>query len=90
MKIHITAMLVVMLCAGFCGFSRAEWVLLILTCSAVISLEMVNTAIELLTDKISPEYSKLAKAVKDIAAGAVLVAAFAAAAIGVILFWGRI
>jgi len=49
-------------------------------------LEVVNTAIERLTDKASPEFSPLAKAAKDAAAGAVLLASIAAVIVAVILF----
>jgi diacylglycerol kinase len=52
----------------------------------VISLEMINSAIENLVDLVSPEYNKLAGKAKDIAAGAVLVAAICAAIVGLIIF----
>jgi len=71
----------------FYEFTRSELILLILTCVMVMTLEIINTAIEVLTDKASPEYSTLAKVAKDTAAGAVLVASIAAIVIGVILFW---
>lgn len=48
---------------------------------------MMNTAIEVVIDKVSPGYSALAKVGKDVAAGAVFVTAVAAVIIGVILFW---
>jgi diacylglycerol kinase len=88
MRIHIVAALYVMYAAlRFYRLSGGELVLLILTCITVMALEMVNTAIEMLTDKASPEYSALAKAAKDTAAGAVLLMSFAAVIIGLILFW---
>ena len=52
----------------------------------VISLEVLNTAIEKLVDVVSPGYAKEAGLVKDIAAGAVLVAAIAAVIAGGIIF----
>ncbi|MCL1832221.1 MAG: diacylglycerol kinase family protein [Oscillospiraceae bacterium] len=88
MRIHIVAFAYVMFIAvSFYELSRAELLLLILTCTSVMTLEVVNTAIEVLTDKASPEKSALAKIAKDTAAGAVLLASVTAIAVGVILFW---
>ena len=88
MRIHVTATVYVFFFAlTFYELNRAELILLILTCSVVMSLEALNTALEVLTDKASPEYSSLAKAAKDAAAGAVLLSSIAAAIIGVLLFW---
>jgi diacylglycerol kinase len=88
MRIHIAATVLVTIAAKiFCDFSRTEWCVLILTCALVMSLEAINTAIERLTDEVSPEYSRFAKIAKDVAAGAVLIASIAAVIIGIILFW---
>ena len=87
MRIHIVAALYVLYFSQFYNFTRAEYILLILTCVIVLSLEMLNTAIEVVIDKVSPEYSALAKVGKDVAAGAVFVSALAAVIIGVFLFW---
>jgi diacylglycerol kinase len=56
----------------------------------VICLEAVNTAIEYLTDLVSPEYNPLAGKVKDIAAGAVLIAAIGAVVAGVMIFLPKV
>jgi diacylglycerol kinase len=88
MRIHITVFAYVLFFAlYFYELTGAELLILILTCALVMILEIINTAIEVLTDKASPERSALAKAAKDTAAGAVLIAAVAAVAVGVILFW---
>ncbi len=73
--------------AKFYSFRASEWAVLLLTCAVVLSLECVNTALERLCDKVCPEQDNLIKKCKDIAAGAVLVSAIFAAAIGVVLFW---
>ena len=52
----------------------------------VLALETLNTAIEKLVDFVSPGYRKEAGLVKDIAAGAVLIAAIAAVIVGIIVF----
>jgi diacylglycerol kinase len=62
-----------------------EWCWLIFVIGLVFITEMLNTAIEFLTDLVSPEYNPLAKKVKDVAAGAVLFAAIIAVIIGLII-----
>ncbi|MBR2161574.1 MAG: diacylglycerol kinase family protein, partial [Bacteroidaceae bacterium] len=68
------------------GITRMEWVAVILCFSMVISAELFNSAVERLTDLAHPDLHPLAGKVKDIAAGAVLVTAIAAAAVGLIIF----
>ena len=89
-RIHITALVYVMYFSAFYDFSRAEYALLILTCAVVMALELVNTAIEVVIDKVSPKFNVFAMMGKDIAAGAVLVGATASVVIGVILFWDTV
>ena len=52
----------------------------------ILSLELVNTAVEAVVDLVTEEKKPLAKIAKDTAAGAVLVSAIAAAIIGCIIF----
>lgn len=80
---------VIFFAARFYSFSAERWALLLLTCSAVLALELVNTALEKLADKVSPENDPLIRAAKDCAAGAVLIAAIFAVAVGVFLFWNN-
>lgn len=56
----------------------------------VISLELINTAIERVVDLVTSEYHPLAKEAKDIAAGAVFVAAILSIVIGGIIFIPKI
>ncbi len=67
-----------------------EWCFLITAISLVFITEMLNTAIEFLTDLASPDIHIQAKKVKDVAAGAVLMAAIIAVAIGMIIFLPKI
>ncbi|WP_336787010.1 diacylglycerol kinase family protein [Paenibacillus sp. MMO-177] len=85
MKIHTAAAVIVCLLGAFLPLSRLEWAVLLLTISVVFTLEMVNTAIEKTVDLASPGIHPLAKAAKDIAAGAVLVAACCAIIIGLLI-----
>lgn len=87
MRIHIITMLYVLFFSQFYELERSEILILIAVCVTVISLEMVNTAIEVVVDKVSPNYHTLAKIAKDVAAGAVLVAALSAVVVGLVLFW---
>ena len=83
---HLIAAIIV-LAAGFCfGISRTEWMVVMLCIGTVIAAELFNSAIERLVDMVSPEWQKIAGEVKDIAAGAVLLTAIAAAIVGMIVF----
>lgn len=77
----------VLIAAYILKISKAEF-LVILAISAVnFSLEMVNTAIERLADKVSPQHDEQIAVVKDVMAGAVLVSSIFAIVIGVIIFY---
>ena len=90
MQFHLIAALAAVALAWRLDFSMLEQAVLLLTIAGVISAEMVNTAIETVINKISPEFHPLAKAAKDVAAGAVLVQAIAALGVGVVLFGGKL
>lgn len=85
-RFHIAATVYVTAFSLFYEFTVGEYVLLALTFSSVISAELMNTAIEAAVDLCSPEQHRLAKIAKDAAAGAVLVTAFFAVIVGVLLF----
>lgn len=85
-KIHLFIMVCVIICGLFFSLSQLEWLICILLFGLVISLEIVNTAIEAVVDLCSPDNHPLAKVAKDAAAGAVLVSAIVAAIIGLIIF----
>lgn len=63
-----------------------EWATVVIVIGAVLSAEAVNSAIESLADLVSPEYNEAIKKTKDLAAGAVLIMAIAAAIVGFIIF----
>lgn len=87
-RVHICAVcLVSWFALKFYELSRSEWAVLLLTFSAVISAEAINTALERLCDKVSTEHSELIRRCKDCAAGAVLIAAFFAVLVGAVIFW---
>ena len=85
-RIHALATLVVIVLGIFLRVNMNEWCWLIAAIALVVVSEMLNTAIEFLTDLVSPNFHVQAEKIKDVAAGAVLVAAIAAASIGIIIF----
>jgi diacylglycerol kinase (ATP) len=73
--------------AGICfGVSAPEWAVLILSMMAVWSAEALNTAFESLADVAHPDFHPLVRRAKDVAAGAVLICAAGAVAIGLLVF----
>ena len=69
------------------GVSWEEFTALVVLSIMVISVEMINTAIESITDVLFKDYDPRAKAIKDIAAGSVLITAMGAAVIGYIILF---
>lgn len=90
MKFHSFAAIAVLFFAWYFKFSKLEVLVLVLTITLVLVAEIINTAIEVVVDLISPEYHLLAGLAKDIAAGAVLMTALAALAVAYILFYHKI
>ena len=74
----------------FFQISTIEWLFCISAIALVLSAEAFNTAIEFLTDLVSPDYHPLAGKTKDVAAGAVLLAAIGALVIGLIIFLPKV
>ncbi len=85
-KIHITIMILVIIAGIVLKINTQEWIICIILFGLVISLELVNSAIEATVDIAMPEINEKAKVAKDVAAGAVLVSAIASAIIGLIIF----
>jgi len=85
-RIHLAAAVVVSI-AGFCfHIGIYKWLAVVFAIGLVFMAEILNSAIEHITDIISPEYNHKAGQVKDLAAGAVLLASVTALVIGVIVF----
>ncbi len=85
-RIHLTVAMVVIASGIFFQISRTEWLSIAFCIGLVLSLEAINTAIEYLTDLVSPDFHPLAGKVKDMAAAAVLLAAMAAIVVGLLVF----
>ena len=89
-RIHLAAAFTVFAAGLFFQVSRTEWILLALSICLVLMAEALNTALEFLTDLVSPGYHELAGKAKDTAAGAVLICALGAAGVGIAIFAPRL
>jgi len=89
-RIHGIVAVIALILGGILGLSKIEWCLIILSIFAVLSAEAFNTALEYLTDLVSPEYHILAGKTKDVAAAGVLLTAIGAFIIGVVIYAPKI
>ena len=85
-RIQLIAALAVVVLGVLLRVSAPEWCALVLAMALVLTAEALNTSIELIVDLASPEFHVLAGRAKDVAAGAVLIAAFGSVAIGLLVF----
>lgn len=90
LAIHFLVMLLVIVCGFVFKISVTEWLICILLFGFVITLELMNTAIETAIDICMPEINPKAKLAKDTSAGAVLVVAIVAVVIGITIFGPKI
>jgi diacylglycerol kinase len=89
-KIHVLLAAVAVLLGVVFFISATEWAVIIFCIAFVISMEMINTAIEKLCDVVTKDIHPGIKKIKDISAGAVLVAAGSSFIIGSIIFLPKI
>ncbi len=85
-KIHLIAAVLSIALGFFLSINTTEWCLILICIGAVLSLEMINTAIEHLVDLVEPNYNPKAGAIKDLAAGAVLIFSIISAVIGTMIY----
>ena len=85
-KIQITLGLLSVILGFLFKIYWSEWCIILICVGAVLTLEMLNTAIELLVDLVSPGFNEKAGRIKDLAAGAVLITSIFSAIIGLIIF----
>ncbi|MBA4535868.1 diacylglycerol kinase family protein [Bacillus aquiflavi] len=86
MKIHLFVTVIVVILGMVLSLSPIEWLFILFAIGGVLSLEMINTAIERTIDLVTKDYHLLAKRAKDVAAGAVLIYAILAVIVGMIIF----
>ncbi|ASN05197.1 diacylglycerol kinase family protein [Virgibacillus necropolis] len=85
-RIHLIVTIIVITLGALVGLSHLEWMITTLVIGTVLVAETTNTAVEKLIDYLKPDIHPSAKVIKDIAAGAVLIAAITAFIIGCLLF----
>ena len=85
MRVHIAIATAVIVVGTWLKLSANQWALIALTSGLVLVSEMVNTVIEKLVDLVCPEYHPLAKIIKDVMAGAVVLAAVVAVIVGLLI-----
>ncbi len=86
MQIHLVVAALVLAAGFFFRIQKDEFVDLIVMIILVLSAEMINTALEEMTDLITSEHKQEAKIAKDVAAGMVLVVSIGAAIVGIYIF----
>lgn len=89
MRIHFLLALLVLLSGIYLNFTRAELMILCMAVALVLITEMINTAIEMVLNKVAGSYTQWVKTVKDISAGAVLVSAINAVIVAYFLFFNN-
>lgn len=89
-RYHMLATLGALVVGWATKFTVTEWCLVLMLIGMVYAAEIVNTAIEKLMDKLHPGQDPDVGRVKDLAAGAVLVASITAAVVGSIIVFGKL
>lgn len=89
-RVHIALSFLVLLLAWAFSLSTLECIILVFTIILGLTAEMINTALEAMTDLITKEWRKEAKIAKDVAAGMMLTVAIGAIGIALLLFGPRI
>lgn len=90
LQIHLVISVAVILLGLIFAISRLEWIMVLFAIGGMLSLELMNTAVERVVDLATKDYHPLAKQAKDIAAGAVFIYAALSVIIGAIIFLPKI
>ena len=85
-RIHAAITTMVIIFGLLFHLSLLEWAIIVLAIGLVLAAEAFNTALEYLTDLVSPDFHPMAGKVKDVSAGAVLISAICAAIMGLLIF----
>jgi diacylglycerol kinase (ATP) len=90
LRIHFAIAFAVLVFALIVDVTKMELIALLISVTFVLIAEMLNTAVEAAIDIATTSFDPMAKLAKDIAAGAVLIAAMNAIAVGYIVFSGKV
>lgn len=89
-RIHFLVAFCAVIAGVWLKISTIEWLLIVLSIGFVITLEIINSAIENISDFISPEKHEMIKKIKDLTAAAVLIGSITSLTIGLIIFLPKI
>lgn len=89
-KLEILAAIIVSVAGFILKITLTEWLVMLLVISMVLSLELINTAIERCVDLVTKDYHDLAKVAKDASAGAVFMMSLFSIIIGIVIFLPKI
>lgn len=90
MRVHFLFSLFFLLLGVYLNFTYLELLALTITITLVLATEMVNTAIEFVVDMVKSEFHPIARIIKDVSAGAVLLTSINAVTVGYALFARKI
>ena len=85
-RIHTVATILVVAAGALARISPTDWALIVLALVCVWATEALNTSVEFLIDRLAPELHPVAAIAKDVAAGAVLIAAIGSLFVGALVF----
>ncbi len=85
MKVIFISAILTVLAALFLKVNSNDWCILLICIGLVMALEMMNSAIEGIVDLVSPQQNEKAGQIKDMAAGAVLIASIVSFIIGILI-----
>lgn len=86
-RVHLILSALALLLGAFFHISRGEWTIIVFTIILGLSAELINTALEEMTDLITKEWREEAKIAKDVSAGMMLLTAFGAVVVALFVFW---
>jgi diacylglycerol kinase len=86
-KIQFATGLLVITAGLYYNIAVSEWYIVLLAIASVLSLELMNSAMENVVNLVTKEHNPLAGKIKDFAAGAVLIVSIISAVIGILIFW---
>ena len=94
-RIHLVAVVRVSCFSALYGVTAEQWIILVILFGLVLSLELLNTAVEKTVDLMTSDRHPLAEIAKDAAAGSVLISAVASVVVAVLMFrdpvkWGMV
>lgn len=89
-RVHLTFSILAIVLALLLGLDHWEWMVLAMTITLGLVIEMLNTAVESVVDLVSTEWRMSAKTAKDVSAGAMLIYAIGSVVVAALLFLPKI